>query len=468
MRLLHAWKPEAAGFDDENLVSAAGLVPVLALAEQTNLPELIGEQVRFDSERIASAAANPAGKIMSIIGGMLTGADSITDLQIIRSGGSAKLFSAVYAPSTLGMFLREFTHGHTRQLAAVLARHLLALTRRTAVLGGIAEQAFIDIDSLLRPVYGHQKQGASFGHTKIANRQVLRKGLSPLVTTISTATAAPVIAGVRLRAGKAGSGRGAASMVTEAINLAIAAGATTANLLIRGDSAYGYSDVIHAVLRAGAKFSFVLTKNRAVNRAIGAIPADAWTPVRYPGAVIDPDTGQWISDAEVAEISYTLSAGTDRAVTARLIVRRVKDRNHQGELFPVWRYHPFFTNSTEAVTDADITHRQHAIIESVFADLIDGPWAHQPSGHFPANCAWTILAAITHNLLRAAGTCIDKAHAVARGATLRRRIVNVPTRIARPQGRRILHLPTHHPHQYQWKRLWDNVFDPQDRQPSAA
>ena len=300
MRLLHAWKPDAARFDEENPVSAAGLVPVLALAEQTRLPELLQEQVRFDSERIVSAAANPAGKVLSIIGGMLTGADSIDDLQVIRSGGSGELFGPVYAPSTLGMFLREFTHGHTRQLVAVLTRHLVELARRTTVLAGIEEQAFIDIDSLLRPVYGHAKKGASFGHTKIANRQVLRRGLSPLVTTISTAAAAPVIAGVRLRAGKAGSGRGAASMVTEAINTAVAAGATPGNLLVRGDSAYGYSDVINAVLRAGAKFSLVITKNRAVNRAIGAIPDDAWTPVRYPGAVQDPDTGEWISDAEVA------------------------------------------------------------------------------------------------------------------------------------------------------------------------
>jgi hypothetical protein len=468
VRLLHAWKPEAARFDDENLVSAAGLVPVLALAEQTHLPELLEEQVRFDSERIASAAANPAGKTLSIIGGMLTGADSIADLQVIRSGGSAKVFGAVYAPSTLGMFLREFTHGHTRQLIAVLTRHLLALMTRTTVLAGIDEQAFLDIDSLLRPVYGHGKQGASFGHTKIANRQVLRRGLSPLVTTISTRVAAPVVAGVRLRAGKAGSGRGAASMVTEAINLAIAAGATPGNLLVRGDSAYGNSDVIKAAVKAGAKFSLVITKNRAVNRAIGAIPDDAWTPVRYPGAVQDPDTGQWISDAEVAETNYTLLAGTGKAITARLIVRRVKDRNHQDQLFPVWRYHPFLTNSTEPVADADITHRQHAIIESVFADLIDGPWAHQPSAHFSANAAWTILAAIAHNLLRAASTLIDTAHAVARGATLRRRIVNVPARTARPQGRRVLHLPTHPPPHEQWTRLWNNVFDPQHRQPTAA
>jgi hypothetical protein len=132
--------------------------------------------------------------------------------------------------------------------------------------------------------------------------------------------------------------------------------------------------------------------------------------------VTDPETGELISDAEVAEIDYTAFAGTTERITARLIVRRVRDRNHPDELFPVWRYHPFFTNNTEPVTAADITHRQHAIIESVFADLIDGPLAHLPSGSFPANNAWTVLAAITHNLLRAADTLAGRAHAVARGA----------------------------------------------------
>jgi hypothetical protein len=89
--------------------------------------------------------------------------------------------------------------------------------------------------------------------------------------------------------------------------------------------------------------------------------------VRYPGAVLDPDNGELISDAEVAEVDYTAFTGTKHEITARLIVRRVRDRNHPDELFPVWRYHPFFTNNTEPVADADITHRQHAIIESVFA-----------------------------------------------------------------------------------------------------
>ena len=121
-----------------------------------------------------------------------------------------RLFGGVYAPATLGQFLREFTHGHTLQLASVLRAHLVGLAAATDVLPGLAEQAFVDVDSLLRPTFGHAKQGASYGHTKIAGKQVLRKGLSPLAATISTRTGAPVIAGIRLRAGRAGSGKGAA------------------------------------------------------------------------------------------------------------------------------------------------------------------------------------------------------------------------------------------------------------------
>ncbi len=465
MRLSHRWRTDGAVFDDENLVSCAGLIPVMALAEQAGLSELLDDHVRFSDERIRSGGANPAGKLTTVIAGLAAGADSIDDLQVVRSGGMKKVFSAVYAPSTLGIHLREFTHGHVRQLDAVLTRHLLALVRRTDLLKGIEAQARVDVDSLLRPVYGHQKQGASFGHTKIANRQVLRKGLSPLAVTISTPAAAPVLAAVRLRAGKAGSGRGAARIVVEAINTAKKAGAS--NILVRGDSAYGNSDVINAVIKTGARFSFVLTKNQSVSQAIAAIPDDAWTPVHYPGAVEDPDTGELISDAEVAEIDYTAFASTKGKVTARLIVRRVKDRNHLDALFPVWRYHPFFTDNTEPVADADITHRQHAIVESVFADLIDGPWAHMPSSRFSSNAAWTVLAAITHNLLRAAGTLAAPHLAKARGATLRRQLVNVPARIARPQGRRILHLPEHWPHAQQWKDLWDNICTNQHRQVAA-
>jgi Transposase DDE domain group 1 len=457
VQVSHNFMADSAVFDEDNLVSCAGLVPVMRLAEQTGLGELLAEKVHIVESKIKSGAANPAPKLATLIAGMCAGADSIDDVDVVRSGGMKALFGGVYAPSTIGTLLREFSFGHVRQLESVLRAHLGALCGRVELLAGAEVRAFVDIDSLLRPVYGHAKQGASFGHTKIAGKQVLRKGLSPLAATLSTDLSAPVIAGMRLRAGKAGSGRGAARMVAQAIATARAAG-VTGQILVRGDSAYGTRAVVGACRRAGAQFSLAVTKNPAVAAAIDAIDDTAWTPVRYPGAVRDPDTGAWISDAEVAEIPYTAFASTTDTVTARLIVRRVKDARHRDALFPVWRYHPFFTDSTEAVAEADITHRRHAIIETVFADLIDGPLAHIPSGHFGANSAWILCAAIAHNLLRAAATLAGKHHAVARGATLRRNIINIPARLARPQRRPILHLPSHWPWADAWLRLWHNII----------
>jgi hypothetical protein len=386
---------------------------------------------------------NPAGKLACVIAGMTAGADCIDDLEVIRCGGMTTLFDGVYAPATLGILLREFTFGHTKQLASAARAHLVALAARTPVLAGAEARTFIDIDSLLRPVYGYAKQGASFGHTKVSGKQVLRKGLSPLVTTISTPIAAPVVAGIRLRAGKAGSGKGAATMVTEAIGTAREA-VPGCDILVRGDCAFGNSLVITAM------------------------SDDAWTPVHYPGAVTDPDTGELISDAQVAETSYTAFTSTNNPVTARLIVRRVRDRNHQDALFPVWRYHPFFTNNTEPTVEADITHRGHAIVETVFSDLIDGPLAHLPSGRFAANSAWVICTAMAHNLLRAAATLTGPRHAHARGATLRRRLINVPARLVKPQGRAVLRLPAHWPHAQPWLTLWNDTFRTRHPPPATA
>src|SRR4051795_11843668 len=291
-------------------------------------------------------------------------------------------------------------------------------------------------------------------------KQVLRKGLSPLATTISTEQCAPVIAGMRLRAGKTGSGKGAGRMVAQAIATARAVGAT-GQILVRGDSAYGNRAVVRACLRGNAEFSLVMTKNPAITRAIAAIPDTAWTPVRYPGAVQDPETGAWISDAEVAEVPYTAFAATTDRITARLVVRRVKDARYPDALFPVWRYHPFFTNSTLPTAQADIVHRRHAIIETVFADLIDGPLAHLPSGPFGANSAWVLCAAIAHNLLHTAGILASgpdtagatpgaaaESHSRARGAPLRRQLITVPARLARlarPARAPVLHLPSRWP-----------------------
>ena len=380
----------------------AGLVPVMRLAEQTGLARLVSEKVLIAEPRIKSGSANPAPKLATLIAGMCAGADSIDDIDVLRSGGMKTCSMACTHRRRSERLLREFTFGHARQLESVLREHLVALCERVDLLPGAEQRVFVDIDSLLRPVYGHAKQGASYGHTKIAGKQILRKGLSPLATTISTDGRAPVIAGMRLRAGRANSGKGAGRMVAQAIGTARAAGAR-GPILVRGDSAYGTRAVVAACVRHGAQFSLVMTRNTAIERAIAAIDDAAWTPVSYPGAVQDPDTGTWISDAEVAEIPYTAFASTPDRITARLVVRRVKDARYRDALFPMWRYHPFFTNTDLPVEQADITHRHHAIIETVFADLIDGPLAHLPSGRFAANSAWILCVAIAHNLLRAAG-----------------------------------------------------------------
>src|SRR6476620_8740153 len=218
--------PRSAVFDEDNLVSCAGLVPMMALAEQAGLSELLANKIHIAAPRVKSGSANPAPKLATLIAGMCAGADYIDDVDLVRAGGMKTLFHRVYAPSTVGTLLREFTFGHARQLDSVLAEHLAGLCERVNLLPGAQMRAFVDIDSLVRPVYGHHKQGASFGHTKIAGKQVLRKGLSPLVTTI------------RLRAGKTNSGKGAARMLAQAITTARAAG-VSGLITVRGDSAYG-------------------------------------------------------------------------------------------------------------------------------------------------------------------------------------------------------------------------------------
>jgi hypothetical protein len=173
---------------------------------------------------------------------------------------------------------------------------------------------------------------------------------------------------------------------------------------------------------------------------------------------------QWISNAEVAETSYTAFESTIHKVTARLVVRRVRELNPappgQEELFPMWRYHAFLTDTDLTTVAADLTHRGHAIVEQLFADLIDGPLAHMPSGRFAANAAWLSLAAMSHNLTRAAGCLTGPSHAKARTATIRRHLINIPARIARRARRTILHLSAHWPWQQSWRALFDNVHPP--------
>jgi hypothetical protein len=105
VRLSQPWRRAAVRFDEENLVSCVGLVPVMRLAEDTGLHELVADAVQISDPPIPSTGVNPAGKVSSIVAGMAAGADSINDLDLLRHGGMGELFGGVYAPSTLGSFL---------------------------------------------------------------------------------------------------------------------------------------------------------------------------------------------------------------------------------------------------------------------------------------------------------------------------------------------------------------------------
>ena len=151
MKLPDRWSRAVPVFDDEHLVSCAGLVPVMGLAEQTGLAELIGDRVWFKASRVASAGVNPAGKLTAIIAGMVAGADSIDDLDLLRCGGMARLFTDVYAPATLGQHLREFSHGHALQLASVLRAHLTWSAARDCCPGSASGSSSTSIPCSGRP-----------------------------------------------------------------------------------------------------------------------------------------------------------------------------------------------------------------------------------------------------------------------------------------------------------------------------
>lgn len=426
----------------------------MRLAESAGLPGIVAARVRVPGDK----GSNPAGKVATIVAGMVAGADSITDLDITRHGGMGSLFGGVYAPSTLGVFLREFTHGHVRQLQAAARAFLVQLAQRTPLLPDAAGLMFVDVDSMLRRVYGKKKQGAGFGHTKVGGYDVRLRGLNPLIATLSTIDSAPVVAATRLRAGNAGSARGAASLVAEAIGTARACGAA-GEVIVRIDSAFYAKKSIWACRRGGARFSVTARMDAKIRAACESIAESAWVDIKYPQAVWDEDEGRWISDAQIAEIRYTAFEGTRWAVTARLIVRRVKRLDHrqvvgQGELVPAYRYHAVFTDSPYILAQAEAHHRGHAVIEQVNADLIDGPLAHLPCGRFAANGAWLACAAIAHNLTRAAGHLAGGGYRAARAATIRTRIINVAARLA--HRARAIHL--HLPERWPWQHAWDNLL----------
>jgi hypothetical protein len=460
--LLHSLAKMHPSFDEPNLVSHAGLVPVMALARRAGLGGLAAEHVRPGG----ACGAGAAVKVPCLVAGMAAGADSIDDMDLLRHGAMEVLFGGIRAPSTLGSHLRSYTWGNVAQLEKAGRLFLAELARRAPLLPGAETLAFVDIDAMQKRVYGHKKQGARFGHAKIQGRQVLVRGLNALAATVCTPLCAPVIAATRLRGGNAASARGAASFAARALAAARACGCT-GTVVVRLDSGFYSAGVIAAIGRAGAYFSVTVPLYAKVQAVIAAIAQDAWTPVRYPRAIWDDQLAAWVSDAEVAETTYTAFAHDEgRAVTARLIVRRVRDLNAQapagqGEPFPVWRYHAVLTDSPFELIQAEGQHRDHAIEEQVFADWASGPLAHLPSGHFAANAAWLVIAAMTHNLLRAAGTLASRDYAKARGATIRRDLIAVAARTARHgRGHLALHLPEGWHREREWLNLWEQACGP--------
>ena len=322
------------------------------------------------------------------------------------------------------------------------------------------------MDDTIIEVHGYAKQGAGFGYTRV-------RGLNALIATVTTPAAAPLIVAQRLRKGACGSPRGAKRLVGDAVKQTRRLLGEGSPVLVRMDSAYYGRDAVHAAITGGAAVSVTVRLDPAVKTAIASIPEGAWTTIKYPNAILDEATGTWVSKAEVAEVPYTAFTSKKKAdrVPGRLVVRRIPDVHAskkqaagQGALFDLWRFHAFFTTVPAEQLDtvaADSTHRGHAIIEQVHADLKASALAHLPSGRFTANSAWLVLAVIAFNLTRAAATLTAAPDLVkATTATVRRKLIHVPARVATSARRITLHLPHAWPWQQPWTHLFDRVADP--------
>lgn len=455
MQLCHTSAATTAVFDDPNLVSSAGLVPVLSLARSAGLHELSQQHLSVPTDK----GANAGLKVTSLVAGMVAGADSIDGMALLRHGGMGRVFTSAYAPSTLGSFLRSFTFGHVRQLDAVASRFLIRLSEQTPLIAtsnDAGERVMVDIDDTIIEVHGYAKQGSGYGYSGI-------RGLNALLAVVSTKDTAPVVVAQRLRKGSCGSPRGAKRLIADALKTVTSV--STAKVLVRADSAFYGHPMVSAAMRAGADVSVTVRMDPKVKAAITTIDEAAWTPIEYTDAVFDEQTQTWVSRAEVAEIPFTAFSSKKKAeqVTGRLVVRRIPDlnpsaKNGQETLFDTWRFHAFFTTTDHEHADtvaADKTHRGHAIIEQVHADLKNSALAHLPSGKFTANAAWLVLAVMAFNLTRAAATITGPGLAKATTATIRRKLIAVPARVASSARRVRLHLPTAWP----WESAWTELFN---------
>src|SRR4051794_259117 len=399
-------------FDDDNAVANAGIALISTLAQRLGIEQLADQCVELAGR---PGAGNEGAKIMTLISSMALGADCIDDVDVLRAGRTAELLGhRVLAPSTIGTFLRSFTFGHVRQLDRLLGQ---ALGRAWAVGAGPgADRLVIDVDSFVGEVFGTRKQGAAFGYTRV-------RGHHPIMAT--RADSGKVIQ-IRLRTGSANTSRGMPRFTDELIARVKRAGATGPKLL-RADSGFWNKKIFTGLDRAGWQFSIGVRLQPSIRTAIEAIDEDAWTTLEdYPKTSI----------AQIAETTYH---------GRRLVVRRVRTLDRQGQLLPTWELFPFLTNRADALAVVEAEHRQHAQVELAIRDLKDQALAHFPSGHFFANAAWTVIAALAHNLLRQTQTLGLTDATIRTAATIRRRLLALPGRLVRNARRWTLRMPVRWP-----------------------
>jgi hypothetical protein len=399
-------------FDDSRSVADAGLILAGTSAERLGLERLINRWVDLGRRR---GAFRPGRKVMTLVNAILAGADSIEDCDLLRSGSTGKVLGhRVMAPSTLGTFLRAFTFGHVRQLDRVLSE---ALGRAWKAGAGPGEgRLVIDVDSFVGEVHGRLKQGAAYGYTKLL-------GYHPLLA--SRADTGEVLH-VRNRKGSANTQRGVIRFAQELVARVRRAGAE-GEILLRADSGFWNAKLFAWLRSEGIAYSIGVKLQKPVREAIEAIAEDAWTTLAdYP------DTGE----AQIAETTLH---------TERLIVRRVRTFEAQGELYPDWRYFAFATNRSESIELVEAEHRDHAIVETHISDLKDGALAHFPSGQFNANSAWCVIACLAHNLARWSAIIGLPDQPRRAGRTFRRRYLRMPGRLTRTARQWTLHLPKRWP-----------------------
>ena len=406
-----------AVFDDQRVVANAGVVLAATLADRLGLEALVDESVWLSD---SSAGSRAGAKVLSLVHAMLLGADSIDDCDVLRTVETSRVVGhRVLAPSTLGTFLRAFTFGHVRQLDRVLAGSLRRAWASGA--GPGSERLVIDVDSFVCEVHGDHKQGAGFGYThKLGYHPILATRAGTLETLH-----------IRLRKGQANTQRGAARFVDELAARVRRAGAA-GEILVRADCGFWSYKTIGRLEHHRIRYSIGVTLQPHVRAAITEIDESAWQPLaEYPATGI----------AEIAETTLG---------ERRLIARRTRLVGKQATIWPDWRYHAFITDRTDELALVEHEHRQHAVIELAIRDHKDGALRHMPSGHYAANAAWCVIAALAANIARWI-QLLGLAHTTPQAAaTLRRRLLVVPGRIVRHGRRTRLRLAARWP----WRQAW--------------